>query len=255
MDGKIYARLHLQNLDTILRRKRFSKIRWSSSRLDDSSIWLEPASVHITYRRFSAAFSTRQNLRPINRRVSAVCFPLHRFNHSYYPWLNWNNHCQRNRTRCFNSWLSFEFLRQQPQSNGQVIRQRHETVRPNVCILPVRIKSVILRCSLLLSFHRLWRPPSAWSWIKTSRTPQRCRPSHVNSNATSPIISNGSGGRRNLLRLSKFRPSTQHGHWPWSRPWSSPDNNVEWMPWRHFKQHRQTRKVEGYGHAILLDKM
>ena len=86
-------------------------------------------------------------------------------------------------------------MRKQPQSKGQLLRQRHASVKPHRCILPVRVKSAISRRSLLLSFHRWQCPPSARSRLKNSRTPQRRRPRHVNSDATSPIVCNGSGGR------------------------------------------------------------
>ena len=134
----------------------------------------------------------------------------------------------RNRTRRCNGYSPFKYLCQQPHYKGKVLCQRHATVRPYGRILPVRVKSA-LAPQIFLSFYRRWRPPSARSQIKTSCTPQRCRPRHVNNHVTGPVISNGSGGRRNLLRLSRCRPPTKHVVRPWSRPGSYPDNNGQLM--------------------------
>ena len=128
-------------------------------------------------------------------------------------------------------------------------------MRPHRHILTVRVKSALTRRRILLPFHQRRRPPTTRSRIKTSRTPQRRRPCHVNSDETSPLVCNGSGSWRNILRLSRRRPSLQHMSRPWACSGSNPDHNKQWMMRRHFKQHRQANTVEGHGHAILLGKM
>ena len=176
-------------------------------------LWLGSASKEIG--RLAQGSAT---VRARNRPVSSVFFPLHRFRNPCYPRLHRNKHFLRNRTRRCNGCLAFKFLLQQPQSKGKILCQRHATVRPYGRILPVRVKSAISRHSLFLSFYRRWRPSSARSKIKTSRTPQRRHPSHVNSHATGTTISSGSGGRR-------YPPPTKHAGRPWSRPGSYLDNN------------------------------
>ena len=173
-------------MDAFLRRKRRPKIRRSASRLDGPSIWLEPAAVNHTHRLFSASFCTRQNPPPGNRRIHFVFCLMHRLYHPFYPWLHRNKHLRRKRTCRRNGHLPFKFLREQSQSKSQVLRQIHAIMRPHRRILPVRVKSALTRRRILLPFHQRRRPPTARSRIKISRTPQRRRPCHINSDVTSP---------------------------------------------------------------------
>ena len=169
-------------------------------------IWLEPAPVNYTHRLFSAAFHTQQNPPPRNLWIPSVLFPMHQLHHLRYPRLHRNKHLRQNRTRRRNGRIPFKFLCKQSQSKNQVLRQQHAIMRPHRHILPFCVKSAHTRRCTLLPFQRRRRPPTAQSRIKTSRMPQRRCPCHVNSDAPSPLVCNGSGSRRNILRLSRRCP-------------------------------------------------
>ena len=237
MDGKIHARLNRQSVDAFLRRKHRTKNRRRASRLDGPPIWLDPATDNHTNRLIAAASSTRQNPPPRNRRIPSVLFPMHQLHHPRYPWLHPNKHCRRNRTRRHNGRLPFIFLRKQSQPKSQVLRKRHAIMRPHRRLVPVCVKSALTRCRILLPFQQRRIPPTARSRMKTSRTPQRRRPCHVNRDAPSPLVCDGSGDRRNIIWLPRRCPSQKFFIQPWTCSWSNPDHNGQCLLQRHFEQH------------------
>ena len=180
---------------------------------------------------------------------------MYRLHHPSHPRLHRNKHSRRNRTRLRNGILPFKFLRKQSQPKSQVLRKRHTIMRTHRRLLPICVKSVLTRCRILLPLQQQRRPPTAGSRIKTSQTSQRRRPCHVNGDAPSSLVCDGSGGRCNILRLPRRRPSLQHFIQPWTCSGSNPDNNGQCLLQRHFEQHRQAKTVKGYGHAVLLGEM
>ena len=223
MDGKIHARLHRKIVDAFLRRKRRPKTRRSASRLDGPPVWLDPATANHATRPIAAAICAQQNPPPINSGIPPILRPMHRLHHPSHPRLHRNKHSRRNRTRRYNGSVPFKFLCKQSQPKSKVLRKRHAIMRTHRRLLPFCVQSAIMRCRILLPFQQRRRPPTSRSRIETSRTPQRRRPCHVNGSAPSSLVCDGSGGRCNILRLPRRRPSLQHVIRPWTCSGSNPD--------------------------------
>ena len=122
-------------------------------------------------------------------------------------------------------------------------------------MVPICFKSALTHCRILLPFQQQQRPPTAWLRNKTTWTPQRRRPCHVNGDAPSPLVCNGSGGRRNIIRLPRRRPSLQHFIRPWICSGSNPDNNGQCLLRRYLKPHHEAKTVRGHWHAFLLGEI
>ena len=159
---------------------------------------------------------------------------MHRLHHPRYPWLHRNKRSRRSRMRRRNGRVPFKFFRKKLQPKSQVLRKQHAIMRTHRRLLPICVKSALTRCRILLTFQQRRLPPTARSRIKTSRTPQRRRPCHVNGDAPIPLVCDGSGGQRNFLRLPRRRPSPQHFIRPCTCSGSNPDNNGQCLLRRHF---------------------
>ena len=159
---------------------------------------------------------------------------LHILHHPIHPRLHRNKRSRRNRTRRCNGSVPFNFLCKQSQPKSKVLRKRHAIMRTHIRLLPFYIQSAITRCRIILPVKQRRRPPTSQSHSKTSRTLQRRRPCHVNGNAPSSLVCDGSGGRCNILRPTRRRLSPQKNIRPWTCSGINPDNHGQRLPRRHF---------------------